>query len=60
MGKYDSEYADFSKIGKSKVRRFRDYHDEELNHEDKKEFYKKNKKEGRLKRKNRIDPDFEF
>lgn len=59
MGKYNSEDASSNRTAKNKVRKFRDYHDEELNHEDRVEFFKKNKKKGRQKRKNQDLPDFE-
>lgn len=59
MGKYNSEDSSSNRTDKGKVRKFRDYHDEELNHEDKKEFYKKNKKKGRQKRKDKSLPDFQ-
>ena len=59
MGKYNSEDTSSHRTEKNKVRKFRDYHDEELDHEDKKEFFKKNKKKGRQKRKNKALPDFE-
>jgi hypothetical protein len=44
MNNYNSDYLEPGIRKKSNIRKFRDYHDEEFDKEDKKEFYRKKKK----------------
>lgn len=57
MGKYNSDHMNVNEEKKQKIRKFKDYHDDGYDNEEKKEFYRRKKKLGKKKRKIKQDYD---